>query len=273
MTIAVAPSDEYLTRLREADCEERFALLRDATPDEALAAVQDMGLRELYELPREIVEGWEGDPKVAGTARYVRVRRLLNWRDKPTWQKKQIAKAANVRTDGVGRWRTNYHNRDPLFTNRLPRQDDAVGEIKEPGDDRHHTKNPGGMPLWYPATILAWLLASKRITDDLYPHPTKRGGRKPPGRPPLQRDQPDKDLSQPLADTAEATLQWARERALQLTDIGLVPQAALGFLEDLDRYPDTARVVDTLYLELMGKVAAMTPHDARQWFQNYQPAA
>ena len=198
MTIAVTIEDEakasqdfvprvseFLLALREAtDLQKRDELLRSAAPDEALAAVRFLDLQELYDLPRDIVEGWEGDAKTPGTARHIRQQRLTTeWNTKAIWRNKNIARAANVRPDCVGGWRAAYNNSDPDWTKCLPAPDDAVGEIKRPGEKKH----PGGVPLWYPSTALYWLHASKRITDDLYPHARQRGGRIPPGRTPRQR--------------------------------------------------------------------------------------
>lgn len=207
MTLAVSntdggvnrPADEFLARLEAAAADEFLALLRDATPEEAIAAARNLDLPKLYTLPREIVEAWEGGPLEDGTARNIRRERLLSWNEASAaeravlhggstgaiWRISDIAKAANVKPNAVSRWRTNFNNGDPDWTKCLPEFDDSFGEVKKPGEDKH----PGGVPLWTPSTVLKWLDATKRIGDDLYPHPRERGGRVPPGRPRKNTDE------------------------------------------------------------------------------------
>jgi hypothetical protein len=177
VTLTVTDSDQgFAERLLAADRETMLAMLAAATPDEAIAAVRALGLRELYELPREIVESWLPDAKTPGSARYIRAQRLTTepWataedikdRIKQMWRVPDIARAANVRADSASRWRN---------------PDRPGGNIVEEDFD------PGGQPRWDPSRALASLKQGRKITDDLYPHNRKRGGGIPPGRPPRPR--------------------------------------------------------------------------------------
>lgn len=183
----LSPDDEFFARLYQAEHEnhdEYLQMLRTATPNQARAVVQHLDLRALYELPRDVVENWEGSPLTPGTARASRTERLIGWHwsnsgntltlDEITrnmWRLDDIAQAANVRYPSVSRWRYNGRRKDPDWTKCLPEENDSVG----------------GTPLWNPGTVLEWLHRTERITDDLYPHARERGGRIPPGRPPKQR--------------------------------------------------------------------------------------
>lgn len=180
----LSPDDDFMRRLREASPAEFLDMLRAANPQQALTVAQTLEPQALYDLPRDVVEGWEGGPLVAGTARNIRQQRLLAWREgRAHWRIADIARAVGVRNDAVGRWRTNGYNNDPNWTRCLPFHDDSNGPVKRVASETH----PGGIPLWFPSTALPWLLATGRITDDLYPHDRARAGRIPPGRPPKQR--------------------------------------------------------------------------------------
>lgn len=158
----------------------RYEHLRTAPAETIIAAVQAMPLRELYELPQDLVEGWPGRPDEPGSARQLRVHRLTTeWTARSPcwagmddfWRIGDAARAAGVRDDAVGGWRTNYHNGLGDYDQCFPPPDDALGRIKKPGEKRH----PGGIPLWFPSTVLAWYLGTHRVTDDLYPK-SGRGG-------------------------------------------------------------------------------------------------
>lgn len=198
MTLTVTPPAEdhdasaYAERLRAATRDELTAMLCAASESEALTAVNTLGLRELYELPREIVEAWPGDPNTPGTPRFDRARRLTTERWVPEgvqsgmWRINDIARAVNVQAGSVSRWRTNMNNGVGDVKRCLPRHTDSIGEVKEPGD-RRGEKGGGGIPLFEPSVILEWLKWAGKVTDDLYPHNRKRGGGIPTGRPPAQR--------------------------------------------------------------------------------------
>jgi hypothetical protein len=185
--------EQFASRLRAACHTELLDMLRTATPEQALLAVQRLSPRELYELPREIVQSWEGDANTPGTARYVRAEKLTNdWRGSDAgtmWRMRDVADAAGVRPDSAGRWRGNFIKQVPDKSRCLPRHDDGIGDVKDAGDDPS-SKGGDGIPLWHPSTVLAWLKWSRKIDDDCYRHirPSGRGGGSPTGRPPKQRD-------------------------------------------------------------------------------------
>lgn len=192
MTLTVAEPEGYVARLRAASRDDMLAMLARASETEALAAVHALSLRELYELPREIVQAWTGHVRTPGTARFVRAERLTteSWANgniSAMWRITDIARAANVRSDSVGRWRTNTNNGVRNWMSCLPVHTASIGEVKEPGE-RKGQKGGGGTPFWEPSTVLNWLKAARKIDDDCYPHNRARGGGIPPGRPPSPRE-------------------------------------------------------------------------------------
>jgi hypothetical protein len=195
MTVTDA-AESFAEKLRTAERDDMLRMLENATETEALIAVRTLGLRELFRLPREIVEKWHGTADTPGTARFVRTERLTTERWVPAdapknesagrWRIQDIAEAANVAPSSVSRWRTNFNNGDPDWKKCLPTHEGAIGDVKQPGE-RKGQKGGFGIPLFEPSLILDWLKRSRKVTSDLYPHARSRGGGIPPGRPPRQR--------------------------------------------------------------------------------------
>lgn len=199
MTLTLADTDatDYVRMLRAASPERLLDMLLGATNTQARIAVEILGLRELFRLPREIVEGWYGDADTAGTARYLRSERLTTelWVPDPVafedmsrlWRIGDIAAAANVRRDSVSRWRGDFISGNGTWKQQLPRHTHGMGDVKEQGE-RIGEKGGDGIPMWQPNVVLDWLKRSRKVTSDLYPHNRKRGGGIPDGRPPKQRE-------------------------------------------------------------------------------------
>lgn len=164
------------------------------TDRQAEAAVARMTLRELA--PKSdmnpggmTLEQVEALPPKARELRRTRLRQ-----DPTSWGIAQIADAAGLGRGAVSAWRGNYLRTGQESAEALlaPDPDLSDPNIKQPGDT---SPARGGTPRWRAGDARDWLHgAGRRLTQDYFP----TGGRKPPGRPPTQRDPAD------LADSVAA---------------------------------------------------------------------